>query len=191
LRQSGAEWLFGCLETTHGDGIMRKSSFASVSHDNDKPKPSAFSKALGLAARRERSARDLKRKLAQGGYAREESEAALERLQALDFQNDTRFAGVLLRSRAGQGHGPRRIAAELRTHGLDDAAIRAQFEAEDLDWAALARDLYRRRFGGRPAADRAEGARRAAFLLRRGFDAATVRSLTHADDVDDSSDDFD
>jgi regulatory protein len=157
----------------------------------DKPKPSAFSKALGLAARRERSARDLKRKLAQDGYARDETDAALERLQSLDFQNDARFAGVLIRSRAGQGYGPRRVMAELRGHGLDEAAVRTRLEEEDIDWAGIARRLYRRRFGGRPPADRAETARRADFLLRRGFDAATVRSLTHADDVDDSSDDFD
>ena len=28
------------------------------------------------------------------------------------------------------------------------------------------------------------------FLLRRGFDAATVRTVTRADDVDDSADEF-
>ena len=158
---------------------------------DEKPKPSAYSKALDLAARRERSARDLGRKLSQKGYDREESAAAIERLQELDFQNDDRFAGALVRTRAGQGHGPRRIVAELRGHGVDEARVRALFAQEDIDWNALARDLYRRRYGSRPAADRAETAKRAGFLLRRGFDAATVRGLTHADDVDDSSDDFD
>lgn len=159
--------------------------------ENDKARPSAFSKALGLAARRERSARDLSRRLRQGGYAGDEAEAAIARLQALNFQNDARFAGVLVRARLAQGHGPRRIRAELRGHGLDDAAAQAAIEEEAPDWQALARDLYRRRFGTRPAVDVAERSRRAAFLLRRGFDAATVRGLTHADDVDDSSDDFD
>ncbi len=158
---------------------------------DDRDRPSAFSKALGLAARRERSARDLARRLRQGGYARDETELAIGRLQELNFQNDGRFAGVLVRTRIAQGHGPRRIRAELRGHGLDDAAAIAAIDAESPDWEALARSLYRRRFGARPAADTAERSRRAAFLLRRGFDAATVRGLTHADDVDDSSDDFD
>ncbi len=153
--------------------------------------PSAFSKALGWAARRERSSRDLTRKLVQTGYARDEAEQALLRLQELDFQNDARFAGAFVRTRIGQGYGPRRIAAELRGHGFDDAAIRAEFEAEAPDWTALARDLFRRRFGTRPTLDRTETAKRAAFLLRRGFDAATVRSLTHAEDVDDSAEEFD
>lgn len=164
--------------------------FARRKQDDSDP-PSAWTKALDLASRRERSARELTRQLAQRGYGREEVDSALERLQEFGFQDDARFAGALVRTRMGQGHGPRRIAAELRTHGLDDEAIRARLAEENPDWPALARDLYRRRFGTRPAADRAEAAKRAAFLLRRGFDAATVRGLTHADDVDDSSDDFD
>lgn len=157
----------------------------------EKPQPSAYTKALGWVARRERSARDLERKLTQHGYAREDSAQALQRLQQLDFQNDKRFAGALLRTRIGQGYGPRRIAAELRVHGLDEVAIGAEFAAEAPDWLALARNLFRRRFGAKPAEDRAEMAKRAAFLLRRGFDAATVRILARADDVDDSAEDFD
>jgi regulatory protein len=154
-------------------------------------RPNAFSKALGWAARRERSSRELTRKLTQSGYAREDAETAVARLQDLDFQNDARFAGAFVRTRIGQGYGPRRIAAELRAQGFDDAAIRAEFEAEAPDWLALARGLFRRRFGGKPPADRAESSKRATFLLRRGFDAATVRSLTHAEDVDDSAEEFD
>jgi regulatory protein len=152
---------------------------------------SAFSKALGLAARRELSSRDLTRKLVQSGYERKEVDRAVLRLQELNFQSDTRFAGAFIRTRIGQGYGPRRIAAELRGHGFDEAAIQAEFEAEAPDWSGLARELYRRRFSGRPPSDRAEIAKRAAFLLRRGFDAATVRSLTHAEDVDDSFEKFD
>jgi regulatory protein len=162
--------------------------------DDDKPRkpqPSAYNKALGLLARREQSAKELRRKLDRQGYEADEAGAALDRLQDQSFQNDDRFAASLARTRYAQGHGPRRILAELRTHGLDDDACRAALEETDGDWVGSARRQYQRRYGGKPAPDREETARRAAFLLRRGFDAATVRAITHAADVDDSADDFD
>jgi regulatory protein len=156
-----------------------------------KPQPSAYQKALGLLVRREQSAKELKRKLGHKGYAPEETGAAIERLQSQAFQSDERFAENLVRARHAQGHGPRRIRAELRTHGLDDAAVDAAMDAVDADWLDSARRQYRRRYGAKPSADRQETARRVAFLLRRGFDAATVRAITHAVDVDDAADDFD
>ena len=164
------------------------------SDDDDKPQkpqPSAYNKALGLLARREQSAKELKRKLDRKGYESAETGAALEKLQGQAFQSDERFAGSLARTRYMQGHGPRRILAELRTHGLDDEACRAALDETDADWLGSARRQYQRRYGAKPAADRQETARRAAFLLRRGFDAATVRVITHASDVDASADDFD
>ena len=154
-------------------------------------KPSAYGKALGLLSRRERSSKELERRLDREGYESADADAALTLLREQSFLDDTRFAGALVRLRIGQGFGPRRITAELRTHGLVDTEIRAQPDLADADWTALARQLYRRRFGGRPADDPAERNRRASFLLRRGFDAATVRIITHANDVDDSADEFD
>ena len=157
---------------------------------DDKPQPSAFSKGLGMLTRREHSSREIKRKLAQKGYEREESTAALDKLQELDFQSDERFGGALIRTRIAQGYGPRRIVYEVRGHGLTDVEVRALIEAEAPDWLAIARANYRRKYGTRPVADAAERSKRAQFLLRRGFDAATVRTVTRADDVDDSAEEF-
>jgi regulatory protein len=61
-------------------------------------------------------------------------------------------------------------------------------DAADIDWADIAAAQLRRRYGSIGASDPAERARRAQFLLRRGFPAATVRDATHAD-VDDAADD--
>jgi len=151
-------------------------------------KPSAYDRALGLLARREQSRRELKRKLGQKGYEKDEAEAALDRLEAQHYQDDERFAGMLVRNRAGQGYGPLRIRMELRTHGLDDSAIRQLLGEADTDWDASAAGQLRKRYGGKAPADHAERAKRAQFLLRRGFSAATVRAVTHAD-VDDADDD--
>lgn len=156
--------------------------------DSDRPKPSAYDKALGLLARREQSRRELGRKLGQKGYDRAEADAALDRLGEQRYQDDERFAGMLVRNRASQGYGPQRIRMELKTHGVDDAAIRQLLDEADADWDASAAAQLRKRYGGKAPADYAERSKRAQFLLRRGFSAATVRGVTHAE-VDDADDD--
>lgn len=151
---------------------------------------SVYDKALGLLARREHSARELKTKLAQRGHAADEAGAAIDRLKDQHYQDDDRFAASLARRRGAQGYGPRRIGAELRSHGLGDAAIRAVLAQVDLDWNAIAAVQLRKRFGTGVASDRSERAKRADVLLRRGFDPATVRAVTRAE-VDDPGQDFD
>lgn len=156
----------------------------------DKPKRTAYDKALGLLARREHSRRELKTKLRQSGYEGDEATAAIDRLGDQHYQDDDRFAEILVRSRAGQGYGPQRIRAELKTHAVADERIRELLDDAGVDWEASAIDQLRRRYGGKAAADHAERARRAQFLLRRGFAAATVRRATHAE-VDDAADEID
>jgi regulatory protein len=145
--------------------------------DKARPKPSAYDKALGLQARREHSRRELKQKLARGGYEEDEAGAALARLGEQRYQDDERFGGMLVRSRVAQGYGPLRIRAELKSHGLPDATVRRLLDEAEADWDALAAAQLRRRYGG-PAADPAERARRAQFLLRRGFAGSQVRAAT-------------
>lgn len=151
---------------------------------------SVYDKALGLLARREHSARELKTKLALRGHAADEAGAAIERLKGQQYQSDDRFAASLARRRAAQGYGPRRIEAELKSHALGDAAIRAALTGVDSDWAVSASAQLHRHYGAGAPVDPAERAKRAAFLLRRGFDAATVRAVTRAD-VGDPDPDFD
>lgn len=141
----------------------------------------AYATALRLLARREYSRSELRRKLDLGGYAKVESDAALARLGEQHYQDDQRFAAMLVRHRAAQGYGPARIRMELKTHGLADAAIRRLLDEAEVDWQANAAHQLRRRYGGKPAADREEQGKRAQFLLRRGFSAATVRYAIHAD----------
>lgn len=155
-----------------------------------RPKPDAFGKAVSLLARREQSRRELGDKLKRGGYSPDEVEGAIGGVVERGYQDDARFAAVLARSRAAAGYGPRRIVAELKSHGLDPATIAEAVAAVDDDWQASARRQLERHYGRKPAADAAERARRAGFLLRRGFDAATVSALTRAEcgDPDDGFD---
>jgi len=156
----------------------------------EKNSVSAYEKALTLLARREHSARELKSKLARKGLDATESASALADLQAKDFQNDARFGEMLVRSRIAQGYGPRWIIAELKTHGIAEAKARALIDAADPDWPTLIRELVRRRYGAKPE-NLAERVKRANFLLRRGFDAATVQSVTRAVGLDESTNESD
>ena len=152
-------------------------------------KRSAYDKALGLLARREHSRKELKLKLRQGGYETGESTEAIDRLGKQHYQDDERFAEALIRSRIAHGYGPLRLRVELKSHGLGDARIRELIDAASVDWGESAASQLSRRYGGAGTADYAERAKRSQFLLRRGFDAATVRSVTHAD-VDEVADDM-
>ena len=156
--------------------------------DDAKGEVSAYDKALTLLARREHSARELKSKLARKGLDAAESAAALSQLQAKDFQSDSRFGEMLVRSRIAQGYGPRWILAELKTHGIAETGARALIEAAEPDWPRLVREQLRRRYGTKPAANLAERSKRANFLLRRGFDAATVKLVIRAEGFDDPTD---
>jgi len=148
--------------------------------------PSAYDKALGLLARREHSARELKSKLAQRGLDADETAKALAQLKDKNYQSDARFGEMLVRSRLESGYGERWIVAELRTHGIAEAKACELIDAAEPDWPELIRRQLRRRYSGKRAKDFAERNKRAAFLLRRGFDAATVQLITRAEGLDES-----
>jgi regulatory protein len=143
--------------------------------------PTPTQRALGLLTRREHSRRELTRKLTARGVAAEDAQAAVERLAGEGWQNDARFAESLVRARAGAGYGPIRIRAELGTHGLEREAIAAALDTFEGNWAELARDQVRRRYGPALADDRALQRKAADFLIRRGFDADCVRAACRMD----------
>src|SRR6185295_823724 len=80
----------------------------------NKEPPDPKAQALKLLARREHSARELKRKLTARGIGEVDAAAAVADAAADGWQSDTRYAEMLVRSRISQGFGPMRIEAELR-----------------------------------------------------------------------------
>jgi regulatory protein len=150
-------------------GAARRTRRGKASAPGDGEGPSAYQLALGLLVRRERSRVELGRKLKQRGVEGDAADAAIDTLMAQDFQNDTRFASALARTRAAAGYGPVRIRAELATHGLDREAVTAALETCEGDWEDTATDAVRRRFGLK-LADPAVRRKAVELLLRRGFD---------------------
>jgi regulatory protein len=143
---------------------------------------SVTQRALGLLTRREHSRKELTRKLTSRGLEAAEVEAAVATLARDGWQNDARFAESLVRARAGGAYGPVRIRAELLTHGLEQETIAAALETFNGDWAEIASDLVRRRYGPVASLDLNQRRKAADLLLRRGFDSASIRAATSAGD---------
>ena len=136
--------------------------------------PDPYQLALGLLARREYSRRELQRKLQAKGASAEEIAAVLGRLADQGWQDDTRFAGALARTRAMAGYGPRRIQAELAGHGLGGEAGRDALDTTETNWAQSALALLTRRYASADLRDPKVRNRALGFLLRRGFDQSTA-----------------
>jgi regulatory protein len=154
----------------------RRQHFGNKTDDTatEKPPIDPFQKALGLLVRREHSRRELKRKLTDRGAEPERSEAALDRLAELGYQDDDRFARALARTRAAAGYGPQRIRAELGTHALTAEQIAVALDACETDWPSAAGELAKRRYPGAKLADPKQRRKAIDFLLRRGFDHASA-----------------
>ncbi|WP_369938941.1 recombination regulator RecX [Xanthomonas medicagonis] len=148
------------------------------------PEQTPLQKALGLLVRREHSRKELTRKLRVRGVEPDAAAAAVDRLTEDGWQDDARFAELLVRSRANTGYGPLHIRAELGTHGLDSDAIATAMAAFEGDWTENARDLVQRRFGAAGPVDLPQRRKAADLLARRGFDGDSIRAATRYEPED-------
>ena len=153
----------------------------------DGPEPTAYQRALGLLVRREHSRKELGRKLIAKGVDRDDLDLALETLRRQDFQNDTRFAAALARSRSSSGYGPARIRAELSQHGLSRDDVAQALEACETDWDVAARQIVERRYGGKDLRDPTLRRKAVDFLLRRGFEQRSAYGAASALPGDDEA----
>ena len=114
--------------------------------------------ALKLLARREHSARELTRKLKARGISDADAASAVEHATGENWQSDTRYAEMLVRTRVAAGYGPVRIAAELHVSGVPPEQARAALEQAEVDWRALAVEVHAKKFS-RPPKSSAERAK--------------------------------
>jgi len=136
-------------------------------------------RALRWLAQREHSRHELRAKLLRtGGAEGEEVDALLDQLVAQGHLSDKRFVESRVHTRQAR-FGNRRIEQELRQYGVvPDGALRQQLRATEL---ARAREVWRKKFAGRPATDAAGRARQARFLAARGFSAEVVHKVVTGD----------
>jgi len=140
----------------------------------------ARTRALGLLGRRDYARAALKQRLTEDGFEPGATEAALSALERERLLSDARYAEAAVASRIARGHGPLRIALELRRQGLASGLVKEALAAHDTEWPALAAALRRRRFGPAPAGDAPGRAREARFLLARGFTGRQVSAALGA-----------
>jgi regulatory protein len=128
----------------------------------------ALAAGLRLLAQREHAAAELKAKLTERSFDAAAVEAALQRLAGDGWLDDARYAAMLLRHRADQGYGERRIVAELRQWQVASGIIQATLDAFEAEWPSLALRQARRRYGETLPS---ESGRALRHLLQRGFPA--------------------
>lgn len=147
-----------------------------MSPRDDRPPPAAKPQAIKLLARREHSARELKRKLTARGIDEGQADDAIEDLARTGFQSNERYAEQLTRTRIAHGYGPVRIRAELGMSGLSRDQIDAALEASGCDWQQLAVAAHARKFGHAPR-NGVERMKQNRFLYSRGFDSDLIRAV--------------
>ena len=131
--------------------------------------------AMNLLARREHSRKEVWDKLMRKIEPdKDQLDTVLNKLVDDDLLSDQRFSEAFVRWRVGKGQGPNRIRVELRERGVDaDEVLRVC----GVDWFALVKVVANKRFGGLPAQNLKEKAKRMRFLQYRGFSADHVRTV--------------
>ena len=149
-----------------------------ASVDADQPSAARLA-AVALLARRDYSAAELSRKLAERGFSPDTARGVVAELAASGSLNESRYVEAYVRSHAARGQGPVRIGADLRRNGVPEALIGQGLEPQD--WVESARKVRRAKFGAKAPQNWSEKARQARFLQYRGFSADHIRAATGAD----------
>jgi len=146
---------------------------------------SAKERALRILSARERSAHEVRQRLADDGYPLAIRTAIVERLCELGLIDDERFARLWARSRFAAGYGSRRVLQELAKRGIEaDTAQAAVDEAAD-QADELTRAIAALR--GRDSSNRRERERLIRRLVSRGFELrVAIQAVDHSESPHDS-----
>jgi regulatory protein len=136
-------------------------------------KESLRSRALKLLARREHSRAELARKLSVHAEDPAEIEAVLDDCERRGWLSERRVVEQRVHTLRAR-FGARRIERDLIARGVSGEAVAGALS--DLKGGELeaAREVWRRKFGGRLPRTPADRARQARFLQGRGFDMEVI-----------------
>jgi regulatory protein len=131
---------------------------------------------------RERTAAEVEAKLARSGFEPEQVRDAIERLRALGYVDDARYARLFVTDkRLLDAWGSERIGRELARHGVERGLIEAALEEQAGEGGELERAVavIERRWE-RPPHDRRERDRALGVLLRKGYDSTLALEALEA-----------
>ena len=160
-----------------GTGRVGRQSPSPATAARDNPERQALRRALQRLARRDQSSSQLRRALAREGLEPEHIERALERLGARRLLDDVAFAERFSRRSLARGLGRKRIGIGLAARGISrDDARRGLEQALEVVPELPALEQLAGRYWQRHArlAAQQRARRLFAFLLRRGFPAASI-----------------
>jgi len=144
-----------------------------VAGDSKARNPSLRERALKLLARREHSRAELARKLAIHAEDPAEIERVLDDFERRGWLSERRVVEQLVHARRSR-YGARRIERDLREKGVSEEAVAAALAGLKAGELEAAREVWRRKFGGRQPRGPADRARQVRFLQGRGFELDTV-----------------
>lgn len=129
-------------------------------------------RAIHLLEYRDRTEKDMRRKLQQGDYPLEVIDKTIEYLKSYGYIDDKRYAGRYLSMRLG-GKGRRRLFMELQQKGVDPSLAQEAWmeicQEEDINERAAIRRLIEKKVGERTRLPCKEYQRLLNYLARRGF----------------------
>ena len=128
---------------------------------------------MGLLARREHSRQELFQKTQIKGFDAVLINSNIDNFIAHDWQSDSRYAAMLLRSRILKNHGPIKIKMELQSKGVSSDIIEHCMEDKD-DWNEIALTALTKKFTV-PYLNQNESNKQYRFLQQRGFSNEQIK----------------
>ena len=112
-------------------------------------------------------------------------EQVVDRMQEEGWQSDERFAQSFAREKVMQRQGRTKIVAQAtQQRGVDKALIEQALQRLEVDWFELCQQVYQSKFGSTQPSDRKDWAKRARFLMQRGFSQEHIKFAIQAHDDD-------
>ena len=148
-----------------------RSETAADSERPVRPRGTAKDRALRLLGVRDRSRRELERRLLRAGFDREEIDEALDALMAAGLIDDERFAAAVVEhAMTARPTGRRAVMTSLLSKGVDRGIAERALERLEAGEHGRAEELAERHAARMGGLDPAVAFRRLSSLLaRRGF----------------------
>lgn len=131
--------------------------------------------AIDLLSRRDHSRQELAQKLLQKGGEAELVASVIDWCTEENYQCDSRYCAMLVRSKVNKGYGPAVVSQAAREQGIDRELLTQTLEELEIDWFALALSQYQKKFADKPVKDFQDKQKRMGFMQRRGFNSAQIQ----------------
>ena len=135
-----------------------------------------YNKALDLLSIREHSKKEIKDKLFKRFDEIDLINQVIEKLASNNLINNYRFAEFYVKSRKRKGFGPKKIAYELFTKGINES-ISQEIIKNEGKWADSAKKVFMKKFKNGPSDDLKESIKQKSFLQNRGFSFKEIESV--------------